>query len=224
MPHILVVEDERGIAMALEDELVAQGHEVSLVHDGETAVERGRAGQYDGIILDVMLPKKDGIAVCRELRAAGVRTPILMLTARTQESDVVRGLDVGADDYVAKPYRPEELRARVRALLRRSAEALPETYTFGDVVVDFSRRDVTRAGARVPFTPLEFRLLEAFVRDRGRALSRQRLIDAAWGPHTFVTDRVVDNQVTNLRKKVEPSPANPTFIQSVRGFGYRFDA
>lgn len=223
MTRILIVEDEPGIAMALEDELVGQGYEVELVRDGEAALEHGRTGRFDGIVLDVMLPIKDGFVVCRELRAEGVRTPILMLTARTQEEDTVRGLDLGADDYVTKPYRPEELRARVRALVRRSAEPLPDVYRFGDVAVDFSRHEVTRRGVPVPMTPLEFRLLEAFIRQRGRALSRQRLIDAAWGIHTFVTDRAVDNQVTNLRKKIEPHPPEPTWVQSVRGYGYRFE-
>jgi DNA-binding response OmpR family regulator len=221
--RLLVVEDEPGIAMALEDELTAQGYLVELVHDGEAAVEAGRTDRFDGIVLDVMLPKKDGFTVCRELRQLGVRTPILMLTARTEEHETVRGLTLGADDYVTKPYRPEELRARVHALLRRSVDALPDVYAFGDVEVNFTRREVTRGGAGVSLTPLEFRLLEVFIRHRGRALGRQRLIDAAWGVNTFVTDRVVDNQVTNLRKKIESHPAAPTHIVSVRGFGYRFD-
>lgn len=221
--RILVVEDEPGIAMALEDELINQGYEVEVARDGEAAVFAGRDARFDGIVLDVMLPKKDGFAVCRELRALGVRTPILVLTARTQDADKVLGLDIGADDYVTKPYSPSELRARIHALLRRSSDTLPDVYQFGDIQVDFSRRELTRRGATVPLTPLEFRLLEVFIRHRGRALGRQRLIDAAWGRDTFVTDRVVDNQVTNLRKKIEPKPSEPAYVLSVRGFGYRFD-
>ncbi len=221
--RILVVEDEPGIAMALEDELTHQGYDVELVHDGEAAVFAGRDARFDGIVLDVMLPKKDGFTVCRELRAAGVRTPILMLTARTQEPDKLRGLGIGADDYVTKPYSPAELCARVQALLRRAADTLPDVHRFGDLQIDFSRRELTRGNQPVPITPLEFQLLEVFIRHRGKALARARLIDAAWGRDTFVTDRVVDNQVTNLRKKIEPDLAHPRYIVSVRGYGYRFD-
>jgi two-component system, OmpR family, alkaline phosphatase synthesis response regulator PhoP len=223
MARILIVEDEPGIAMALEDELTHHGYDVELARDGQTAIDEGRDSRFDAIVLDVMLPRKDGFSVCRELRALGVRTPILMLTAKTEEQDTVRGLEIGADDYLTKPYRPHELRARIQALLRRASDMPTDTFRFGDVEVNFSRREVTRAGQVAPLTPLEFRLLETFIRHRGRALGRQRLIDEAWGHDTFVTGRVVDNQVTNLRKKVEVNPAAPTFILSVRGFGYRFD-
>jgi DNA-binding response OmpR family regulator len=221
--RLLVVEDEPGIAMALEDELTRLGYEVDIVRDGETAMASGRDPGFDAIVLDVMLPKKDGFAVCRELRQQGVRTPILLLTAKAQAHDKVHGLDIGADDYVTKPYDPDELRARIQALVRRSTDSVPHVYRFGSVEVDFSRRAATRDGAQLSLTPLEFRLLEVFIRNRGRALSRQRLIDSAWGFETCVTDRVVDNQVTNLRKKIEPVPSEPTYLHSVRGFGYRFD-
>jgi two-component system response regulator VicR len=220
--RLLIVEDEPGIAMALEDELTHHGFDVEVVHDGQAAVDEGRNPRFDGIILDVMLPKKDGFTVCRELRALGVNTPILMLTAKAEEHDTVHGLEIGADDYVTKPYRPPELRARIQALLRRS-QLSADVYTFGGLEVDFVRREVRRDATPVALTPLEFRLLETFVRYHGRALTRQRLIDEAWGRDTFVTDRVVDNQVTNLRKKIEPNPAEPQYILSVRGFGYRFD-
>jgi DNA-binding response OmpR family regulator len=224
MPHrILVVEDDPGIAMALEDDLRAQGYGVEVVRDGEAASARAQDASFDALLLDVMLPKKDGITVCRELRRAGVRSAIILLTARTTEADKILGLETGADDYVTKPYSPGELLARVRAVLRRSADEKPETFSFGDIVVDFSRREVRRNGAVVRLTPLEFRLVETFVAHRGRALSRQRLIDEAWGRDTFVTDRVVDSQITNLRKKIEPSSSAPTYIQSIRGYGYRFD-
>jgi len=222
--RILVVEDEPGIAMALEDDLRGEGYDVTLAGDGESASRLATSQAFDGILLDVMLPKKDGFAVCRELRSAGLRMPIILLTARTAEPDKILGLESGADDYVTKPYSPGELRARIKAALRRSADDVVEVFRFGDVEVDFSRREVRSKGAVVSTTPLEFRLLETFIRHRGRALGRQRLIDEAWGRDTFVTDRVVDNQVTNLRKKIEPQPSNPTFLLSVRGYGYRFDA
>jgi DNA-binding response OmpR family regulator len=223
MKRMLIVEDEPSIAMALEDDLRAEGYDVTVATDGEAACRVAERGSFDGILLDVMLPGKDGFAVCRELRATGVRTPIILLTARTAEPDKILGLEIGADDYVTKPYSPPELRARIKAVLRRGAEELTEVFRFGDIEVDVSRHELRRGGTVMPTTPLEFRLLQAFIRHRGRALSRQRLIDEAWGHDTFVTDRVVDNQVTNLRKKIEPTPAAPTFLLSVRGFGYRFD-
>jgi DNA-binding response OmpR family regulator len=222
--RILLVEDDAGIAMALEDDLRAEGYDVVVIGTGAAAAARARAEHFDGILLDVMLPEKDGFEVCRELRRAGIKTPVILLTARTQESEKVLGFEVGADDYVTKPYSPRELRARLKAVLRRAGDALPDVYRFGDCELDFTRRELRRAARAVPLTPLEFKLLETFVRNRGRALGRQQLIDDAWGRDTFVTDRVVDNQVTNLRKKIEPEPAQPQFLLSVRGFGYRFDA
>jgi len=223
MQRILVVEDDPGIAMALEDELRAQGFAVHLARDGDSAFARASSDRFDGILLDVLLPKKDGFAICRELRAAGIRTPIILLTAKTAEADKILGLETGADDYVTKPYSVRELLARVKAVLRRTTEDLPTIFAFGDFEVDFGRRELRRSHRPIPLTPLEFRLLEAFIRHRGRALPRQRIIDEAWGRDTFVTDRVVDNQVTNLRKKIEPRPSVPIYLHSVRGYGYRFD-
>lgn len=223
MANILVVEDDPGIAMALEDDLRGEGFIVDVASDGQAAADRALTGRFDAVLLDVMLPRKDGFAVCRELRAAGVRVPIILLTARTSEADKVLGLDIGADDYVTKPYSPRELLARIKAALRRASDDLPDTFSFGDADVDFARHELRRSGRVVALTPLEFRLLATFVRHRGRALGRQRLIDEAWGRDTFVTDRVVDNQVTNLRKKIEPRPASPIYLHSIRGYGYRFD-
>jgi DNA-binding response OmpR family regulator len=172
----------------------------------------------------LMLPKKDGGEVCRELRRGGVKTPILMLTAKSQEAEKVMGLDLGADDYVTKPFSPKELRARVRALLRRvTAEEGGEQYCFSDMEVDFVRGEARRDGHVLDMTPLEFKLLGVFVKNRGRVLSRDRLLDLAWGTETHVTQRVVDNYIVTLRKKIEPEPAVPRFLVSVRGQGYRFD-
>jgi DNA-binding response OmpR family regulator len=223
MSRILVVEDEPAIALALEDDLTLEGYEVDVAGDGDAATRAARERSYDLILLDVMLPKKDGFEVCREVRRAGVRTPILMLTAKTQEAEKVMGLDLGADDYLTKPYGRHELRARVRALIRRAAPESEETCRFGDVEVDFGRAEVRRGGERLDLTPLEFKLMAAFVRRRGRVLSRQQLLDAAWGSDMAITERVVDNQILNLRRKVEPDPAHPRYISSVRGLGYRFD-
>jgi DNA-binding response OmpR family regulator len=223
MPRILVVEDEPGIALALEDDLKSEGYDVEVVGDGESAVRRANEQSFDGILLDVMLPRKDGFDVCRDLRRAGIRTPIIVLTAKAEEAEKVLGFELGADDYVTKPYSPRELRARIKAVLRRAADPRPDTYRFGDVEVDFTRCEVKRGGRVVDLTPLELKLLGVFVHQRGRVLARQQLIDGAWGREVFVTDRVVDNQMTNLRKKIEPEPSQPRYLVSVRGFGYRFD-
>jgi len=223
MTRILVVEDEPPLALGLEDDLKMEGYEVEVVGDGETASRRAREQPFDLIILDVMLPRKDGFEVCRELRRAGLRTPVILLTAKTQESDKVLGLELGADDYVTKPFSPRELRARVKAVLRRAAGEMPEIYRFGDLEVDFTRCELRRAGKAVEMTPIEFKLLAAFIRHRGHTLSRDKLLDEVWGRETFITDRVVDTHITNLRKKIEPKPSEPRFLVSVRGMGYRFD-
>ena len=224
MARILVVEDDQAIAVALQDDLRLEGHDIEVARDGEAAVRRGREGGFDLILLDVMLPKKDGFDVCRELRKAGVDAKILMLTARTAESETVLGLELGADDYVTKPYSPKELRARVRAHLRRSSDPVAlETARFGDCELDFKRGELRRGGKPVPTTPLELKLLSLFVRRPGRVLTRRTLIDDAWGQDTAITERVVDNQIANLRKKIEPSAAEPRYLKSVRGIGYRFD-
>jgi len=223
MPRILIVEDEADIALGLEKDLTRHGYDVRAVVDGEEAVRVGSREPWDLILLDVMLPKKDGFDVCQELRQAGIRTPIIMLTAKTHEAEKVLGLELGADDYVTKPFSPRELRARVQAALRRAGEPGGGTYRFGDCEVDFGRGEVRRNGVPVGVSAQEFRLLAAFIRRRGRLLSRNQLIDAAWGQGTFVTDRVVDTHVLNLRKKIEPVPERPSFIRSLRGRGYRFD-
>ena len=225
MSRILIVEDDPAIAMALEDDLRLEGYAVEVARDGEAAVSRARAAKFDLIVLDVMLPKKDGFDVCRELRRSGVDTMILLLTARTGDTDKVLGLELGADDYVTKPYSPKELRARIHALLRRVRGDGPgaRLARFGDCELDFDRGELRRAGRMVPTTPLEFKLLGLFARRAGRVLTRRVLIDQVWGADTAVTERVVDNQIANLRKKIEPSPSTPTHLKSIRGIGYRFD-
>ena len=194
-----------------------------MIGDGAEAARLAREQPFGLIILDVMLPKKDGFEVCRELRREKVRTPIIMLTARTGESDKILGLEVGADDYVTKPFSPRELRARIKAVLRRVGDDGPDSCRFGDIEVDLGRCELRRAGLLVETTAMELRLLGAFIRHRGRTLSRARLLDEVWGPGTFVTDRVVDTHIANLRKKIEPEAGNPRYLVSVRGMGYRFD-
>jgi DNA-binding response OmpR family regulator len=223
MARILIVEDEPSIALALEDDLRREGYETEVASDGDVAARQAVAQKFDLILLDVMLPKKDGFEVCREVRRAGVETPIVLLTAKTQEAEKVLGLESGADDYVTKPYSARELRARVKAHLRRGTGQTPAVYRFGDAELDFARGELRRRGKVVELSALEFKLLAAFVRRAGRLLTRAQLLDEVWGHGTHVTDRVVDNQVTNLRKKIEPEPERPRYLIALRGLGYRFD-
>jgi DNA-binding response OmpR family regulator len=223
MKRILIVEDEPSIALALEDDLRREGYETEVVSDGDTAASKATSQGFDLILLDVMLPGKDGFEVCREVRRAAVETPIILLTAKTQEAEKVLGLEAGADDYVTKPYSARELRARVKAHLRRGAAHTPDVYRFGDAELDFTRCELRRGGKVVKLSALEFKLLAAFVRRSGRLLTREQLLDEVWGSGTHVTDRVVDNQVTSLRKKIEPEPERPRYLVALRGLGYRFD-
>ena len=225
MSKILIVEDDPAIGCALEDDLRLEGYDVELVTDGDRALARARAARFDLVLLDVMLPGKDGFDVCRELRRHGVDTSIVLLTARAADTDKVMGLDIGADDYVTKPYNPKELRARIRARLRRDGPAGQDApVPFGECELDLARAELRRGGKVVAATPLELKLLGLFARRPGRMLSRRELIDQVWGYDTAITERVVDNQISNLRRKIEPVPETPRFLKSVRGMGYRFDA
>jgi DNA-binding response OmpR family regulator len=236
MTKILVIEDEPGIAFGLESDLQTEGYEVAVVGDGAEGVRRARGENFDLILLDVMLPTKDGFEVCRELRRGGLQTPIILLTAKTQEAEKILGLDVGADDYVTKPFSPRELRARIRALLRRahheggrdqakdrSDKHYEDTYRFGPFELDLERFELRRDGRSIDATTTELRLLAAMVRNRGRVLTRDQLLDEVWGAGISVTDRVIDNHVVALRKKIEDQPGEPRYLISVRGVGYRFD-
>jgi DNA-binding response OmpR family regulator len=223
--RILVVEDEPTIALGLGDDLRMEGYSVDVVADGTEAIARATGGAYDAVLLDVMLPGKDGFEVCRELRRAGLRVPIVLLTARSQEVDKVLGLELGADDYVTKPFSPRELVARIKAVIRRAdpPPAGPPVRHFGDLVIDFGRFDASRGGRPVELTALEFKLLRAFVDHRGQVMTHDAIIREVWGPDVFLTDRVIYTHINNLRRKIETRPAAPTLIVSVRGIGYRFD-
>jgi len=223
MSRILIVEDDCDLAFGLDDDLKTEGYQVETVRDGVTASRRAREDAWDLILLDVMLPGRDGFEVCRDLRRAGLRTPIVMLTAKAQEAEKVLGLELGADDYITKPFSPRELRARIKAVLRRASGNVPDVYHFGDIEVDFGRAQLRRGGTPVEATSLELKLLAAFIRSRGHVLRRDQLLEAAWGLGTFVTDRTVDHHIVNLRRKIEPRPEEPRYLVSVRGVGYRFD-
>jgi DNA-binding response OmpR family regulator len=218
MAKILIVEDEPEIAAALAYDLKLEGYEVEAVPDGEAASVRGREPGWDLILLDVTLPKKDGFDVCRDLRKAGVRTPIVILTARAHEAEKVLGLDLGGDDYITKPFSARELRARIRARLRSEPAKAQDIVRCADLEIDTARVEVRKAGKKSEVTPQEFKLLLTFAQNRGRVLSRERLIDLAWGRDISVTDRAVDTHVVTLRRKL-----GPELIASVRGMGYRFD-
>jgi two-component system alkaline phosphatase synthesis response regulator PhoP len=224
MARILLVEDESDIATVLADDLRMEGHYVEIASDGENALKLARNQSWDLLLLDVMLPQRDGFEVCRVLRQARLQMPIIMLTARAQEAEKILGLEIGADDYITKPFSPRELRARIHAMLRRfHQDDQAGVHRFADFEVDFDRGELRRGPRALDATPLEFKLLAAFIRRRGRVLSREQLIEEAWGSGIAVTDRVVDSHIVNLRRKIEPTPATPRYLVSVRGLGYRFD-
>lgn len=223
MRRILVVEDEPDIAFGLQEDLTRNGYEVQIVSDGENALRRAQDEAWNLILLDVMLPRVDGFQICRELRKSRIKTPIIVLTAKSHEAEKVLGLELGADDYVTKPFSPRELRARINAVLRRFENESTGICRFGNIEVDFDGAAVRKNGTPVDLTALEFRLLRTFVERRGRVLSREQLIDAAWEHGTNVSDRVVDTHILNLRKKIERDPSQPLLIQGVRGLGYRFN-
>jgi DNA-binding response OmpR family regulator len=221
--RILVVEDNADLAYGLQNNLEIEGYEVRLAADGTAALAATRAGRFDLIVLDLMLPGVDGLRVIRALRDRDDRTPVLILTARGQEEDKVRGLRMGADDYVTKPFGLLELLARVEALLRRTrpARAAGPVARFGDVEVDPAARTVRLAGAEVALTPKEFDLLWALIEANGAAVSRDQLLERAWGYAADVLSRTVDTHVAELRRKLEPGATRPRHILTVRAVGYR---
>jgi two-component system response regulator MprA len=222
--RVLVVDDEPQLRRALERALKLEGYDVELAADGDQALGSIASGPTDAIVLDVLMPKRDGLEVARELRARGDRTPILMLTARDAVQDRVDGLDAGADDYVVKPFGRQELVARVHALLRRSSgrEERQETYADGLVTIDFAQRAVTFDNRAVSLTPLEFKLLAAFVRHPRQVISRDQLLDLVWGDAYGVSGDQVKLYVGYLRKKLDPDDPARVPIETVRGFGYRY--
>jgi two-component system alkaline phosphatase synthesis response regulator PhoP len=222
--RILVVEDEPALVLTLSDRLRSEGHAVEVAGDGDRAFELGRAGSFDLIVLDLALPRRSGLDVCRDLRREGIDTPILMLTARAELTDKIVGLKLGADDYLTKPFEMMELLARVEALLRRSGRALagPGAYAFGDVRVDFRKAEVWRGGEPVALSALEYKLLAYLIERRGVVLSRDELLDRVWGYDATPTTRTVDVHVATLRQKIETNPAKPHWILTVHGLGYRF--
>jgi DNA-binding response OmpR family regulator len=224
MAKILIVEDEEAILMALEDNLRLEGYEVESAIDGEKGFSLAKESSFDLIILDIMLPRMDGFEVCKLLRQAGIMIPILMLTAKSQEIDKVLGLELGADDYVTKPFSPRELLARVKALLRRSKQVQKgmDEYAFGDVNVDFKKYEIKKGGRPIFLTALEFSLLHFLVQNKGQVVTRDTILDEVWGRDVYIQPRTVDKHIAELRKKIEDDPSSPEYIVGVRGVGYKF--
>jgi DNA-binding response OmpR family regulator len=223
MSRVLVVEDESAILQGLRDNLEFEGYEVFTATDGIAGLELIRGHDPHLIVLDLMLPRLSGYELCRKLRAEGVHTPILMLTARGEEADRVLGLDLGADDYVTKPFSVRELMARVRALLRRSAhdEVLPNALEFGDVRVDFTRYEALRGGRKVELTRKEFGLLRLLAAREGAVVTRDELLEKVWGYDATPTTRTVDNHLAALRAKLERDAGDPCHLVTVHGVGYK---
>ncbi len=225
MPRVLIVEDDEAMAAALRDGFTFEGYDVALAKDGAAGLRMATEGAPDIVILDVMLPKKSGLDICKRLRVDGNGAPILMLTARGQEIDKVVGLKSGADDYVTKPFSFMELMARVQAVLRRAGNhpVAPDTCVFGDVTVDFKRCEAHKSGRPVDLTPLELRLLRFLVDHKGQVIARDRLLDAVWGYDSIPVTRTVDTHIAKLRKTLEDDPADPRFILTVHRVGYKFN-
>ena len=225
MKKILVVEDDKKTSELVRLYLENDGYQVLAAYSGDRALEMARSERPDLIVLDLLLPQIDGLEVCRTLRAES-EVPIVMLTARTTERDKLTGLDLGADDYLTKPFSPRELAARVRAVLRRAQETpqpRERQATFGELTIDFPSQKVSVGGKDISLTPAEFRLLAALAAEPGRVFSRAQLIDKAFGYEFEGFERTIDVHIANLRKKVEPDPKNPRYIKSVYGMGYKFE-
>lgn len=225
--RILIVEDEPGLVIALTDCLSGEGYHVESARDGESGFTRAAGESFDIILLDLMLPRRSGFDVCRDLRRKGIQTPVLMLTARGQMTDKVVGLKIGADDYLTKPFDMPELLARIEALLRRGSasslsNASSETYRFGEISIDFRRTEARRNGNVLDLSAREFKLLQYFIEHRGTTVSRDDLLNQVWGYDAMPTTRTIDVHIAQLRQKIETNPHEPQFILTIYGFGYKF--
>jgi DNA-binding response OmpR family regulator len=225
MRKILIVEDDAAILCGLSESLNQQHYEIETATDGEEGFKKARKKNVDLIVLDLMLPKMNGEEICRKLRDEGVNTPIMILTSKNEEASKVLVLELGADDYVTKPFSLLELQARVKALLRRgtsSAEKVNE-FLFGNVKVDFKKHEVVKKGKKVKLTEREFKLLKYLIEHRGEVITRDMLLDQVWGYDSFPTTRTVDNYILSIRHKIEDNPSRPKFILTVHTSGYKFN-
>ena len=223
METVLIIEDDPTMLIGLKDNFEFKGYKVLTAADGEKGLKAALNSKPDLILLDIMLPKINGYEICRLIREEKLAMPIIMLTAKGEESDIVLGLNLGADDYVTKPFSIKELLARAAAFLRRAKKEVQDAYEFGDFRLDLPARRLTRKGREIELSPKEFNLLEYFVKKPGRALTRDEILNAVWGYDCVVTSRSIDRFVTTLRNKIEPDPARPIFIHTIRQIGYRFE-
>ncbi|MGD8539431.1 MAG: response regulator transcription factor [Candidatus Aminicenantes bacterium] len=222
---ILVIEDEPGILRSLKDEFESGGYLVFTAENGEKGLEMVKSERPDLIILDVMMPKMDGYEVCKHLRKKEDSTPIIMLTVKDKEIDKVLGLELGADDYVTKPFSLRELTARVKALFRRTAERKKERdiYSFGGVLLDFRKYEATKKGKKLDLTALEFHILKLFIERKEQVITRDDFLDNIWGEdNIYISYRTIDSHIANIRKKIEDDPSKPKYIISIRSVGYKF--
>ena len=224
---VLIVEDDAAMAIGLKDGIASEGYEVLYAADGDRGLELALSSDPDLILLDVMLPKRNGLDLCKYLRSEGNQVPIIMLTARGQEIDKVLGLKLGADDYVTKPFSLMELLARMETVLRRTSSdgkrsPATETYSFGPISIDFRKHEAHRDGLAVELSPREFLMMEFFIKNRGQVVSRDQLLDAVWGYDHMPITRTVDAHIAKLRKKIEITPAEPRFLITVHRLGYKF--
>ena len=226
-PRILLVEDEPGLQLTLSDRLRREGYEVDTAGDGQTGLDKAATGEFDLVLLDVMLPRKNGFDVLRDLRQRGLETPVIMLTARGQVVDTVVGLKLGADDYLSKPFEMMELLARIEARLRRrttpaATTPISEGYQFGEVRMDFRSAEVFRGTELIELSAREYQLLRYLIEHRNEVISRDQLLNQVWGYNAMPSTRTVDVHVAWLRQKIEPNPRHPQFLLTVHGLGYRF--
>jgi len=224
MKKILIIEDDPATVAGLSDTLTDEHFEVSTVMSGNMGYEKAKEGGYDLIILDLMLPDKSGVDICKDLRNEGINTPILMLTGKKEEIDKIIGLEMGADDYVTKPFSIRELVARVKALLRRPTDIHPdlEEYSFSDVEINFKKQEAKKGNKPIELSVMEFKVIKYFVQREGEVIDRNKLLDEVWGYQNYPSTRTVDNFILNLRKKIENDHSDPKHLLTVHGAGYKF--
>lgn len=226
LKKILIVEDDPGIQMSLKDEFESEGYHVFAANDGEKGLKMIKAQKPDLIILDIMLPDLDGYEVCKKLRREGDNTPIIMLTVKDKEIDKVLGLELGADDYVTKPFSLRELLARVKSIFRRIEDHPLDISSIhiGETELDFKKYEARKRGQKIEYTTMEFQMLRLLVKQKGEVLTRDNFLDQIWGEDNLVvSSRTIDSHIANIRKKIEEDPSNPKFITSIRGVGYKLN-
>lgn len=224
METVLIIEDDSTMLRGLKDNFEYAGYNVIIAADGETGLNAALDSKPDLIILDIMLPKINGYEICRLTRKENLDMPIIMLTAKGEESDIILGLNLGADDYMTKPFSIKELLARVAAFLRRRKQEVKDSYGFGDFILEISARKLLKNGREIKLSPKEFKLLEFFLKKQGKALTRDEILNIVWGYNSFASHRSVDRFITTLRSKIETDPHNPVFIHTLREVGYKFDS